>query len=118
MSNKIFWGKKIVLSSGREIDLSADKEKENTISILAIANHLDPLHEITKPISIRCEWNNKEEDPILSFECRGGAPRENRAVSESELPIEGLNGFNDKLRLSELNELFSKMLEIYKNIKI
>lgn len=117
MSKKFFWGKKYILSSGREVDLSCEEEKEGIISIFAILNHLDPVHEVTKPISIRLEWGNSGHDPIISIECRGGAPGQGRPVTESEMPIEGLNGSNDQLKLSEFMEIIESMKSFSEKIK-
>jgi len=120
MAKKFFFGKKIILQSGREIDLSCEEEKENVISVLALFNHLDALQDITKPISIRFLWEQKTDksnhDPIISIECRGGAPREDRQISESEIPIEGLNGFKEALKMSDLTELFQLVTEIYQKV--
>jgi len=116
MAKKYFWGKKYVLSSGREVDLSCEEEAEGIISMLAILNHLDAVHETTKPISVRLEWRKAQNDPFLSIECRGGTPGQGRPISESELPIEGLNGQQDKLKLSEFVELFEVMKSFYSRI--
>ena len=117
MSKKFFWGKKSILSSGREVDLSCDEEREGVVSVLAIMNHLDCVHEITKPISIRIEWKSEDSDGEMSIECRGGSPREGRPISESELPVEGLNGFKDTLKNSEFRELLDLMDKIHKKIR-
>ncbi|MFN5539586.1 MAG: hypothetical protein ACK481_05960 [Candidatus Melainabacteria bacterium] len=117
MSKKFFWGKKYVLSSGREIDISSEEETQGVVSSLAILNHLDSVHEITKPISIRMQWDSPNSDPVLSIECRGGAPGDTRPVSESEMPVEGLNGHKDKLKASELIELFDVMNKVHQKIR-
>ncbi len=116
MTKKFFWGKKYVLSSGREVDLSCDEENEGSISILAILNHFDPIHEITKPLSLRLEWIKGSNDPVMSIECRGGAPQGGRPISESEMPVEGLNGSKDKLKVSELTELFEAMNTFHRKL--
>jgi hypothetical protein len=109
MSKKFFWGKKYVLTSGREVDMSCEEEEQEVVSILALLNHLDPVHETTKPISVRVEWSDKNSDGIVSIECRGGAPGQGRPVTESEMPVEGLNGTKDKLKFSEIMELLEAM---------
>lgn len=116
MSKKYFWGKKYVLTGGREVDLSCEEETEGVVSMLAILNHLDAVHEVTKPISIRLEWKDKQNDPFVSIECRGGAPGQGRPISESELPIEGLNGQSDKLKLGEFVELFEVMKNFHNRV--
>lgn len=116
MTKKHFWGKKYILNGGREIDLSCE-ETNGIISMLAIFNHLDAVHEITKPMSIHLEWLTKEShDPTISIECRGGSPIGSRPVSESELPIEGLNGDKEKLKVSEILELIEIMKNFYSKL--
>ncbi|HEY9885764.1 MAG TPA: hypothetical protein V6C96_00750, partial [Vampirovibrionales bacterium] len=110
------WGKKYVLSTGREVDLSCDQETEESISVLGLLNHFDPIHDITKPLSIRLEWGKESNDPIVSLECRGGAPKGERPVSESEMPVEGLNGMTNKLTVSELTELLKVMQELKEKV--
>lgn len=117
MSKKFFWGKKYLLVSGREADISSEEEKAGFISVLAILNHFDPIHEITKPLSIRLEWEKEESDPVVSIECRGGAPQNNRPVSESEMPVEGLNGAKEKLQISEVLELIEAMKNFHSKIR-
>jgi hypothetical protein len=117
MSKKFFWGKKYILTSGREVDLNADEEAGGTIALLAFLNQLDAIHEITKPLSVRLEWKKGSKDPIVSFECRGGAPGDKRPISESELPVEGLNGSTDKLLLSEILELVEVMKSFYNKLE-
>lgn len=117
MSKKYFWGKKYVLASGREVDLSCEEDTNNSVSMIAQFNHLDAIHEITKPISLRLEWQPKSQDPLISVECRGGAPGDSRPVSESELPIDGLNGSLDKLKTSEFVELLEAMKSFYNKIQ-
>ncbi len=117
MSKKFFWGKKYLLASGREVDMSSEEEKADIISVLAILNHFDPIHEITKPLSVRLEWPQEQSDPIVSFECRGGAPQNNRPVSESEMPVEGLNGDKEKLQISEILELIEAMKNFHSKIR-
>ena len=112
MTKKHFWGKKYILNSGREIDLSCEENNEIT-SMLAIFNHLDSVHEITKPMSIHLEWQKGNQDPVISIECRGGSPIGSRPISESELPIEGLNGNQDNLKASEILELIEIMKNFY-----
>lgn len=119
MSKRVFFGQKLVLSTGREVDIACDQESENAISLIAMLNHQDPIHKITKPLSIRFEWNTPEgedSDAIVSIECRGGAPHGTRPISESELPIDGLNGTELVLKLRELQEIQNKAQEIYKKV--
>ncbi|MDX1921164.1 MAG: hypothetical protein SFU25_10585 [Candidatus Caenarcaniphilales bacterium] len=117
MSKKYFWGKKYILTSGREVDLSCEEDNNKTVEMIAQFNHLDAIHEITKPISVRLEWQPKSNDPLISVECRGGAPGDSRPVSESELPVEGLNGSLDKLKASEFIELLETMKGFYSKIQ-
>ncbi|MDJ0626367.1 MAG: hypothetical protein QNJ31_08405 [Candidatus Caenarcaniphilales bacterium] len=117
MSKKHFWGKKYILTSGREVDISCEEDKNNLISMLAIFNHFDQIHEITKPVSITLEWKNGEEDPTMTIECRGGSPNQGRPVSESEMPVEGLNGNETNLKASEISELLRTMQSFYSKIQ-
>jgi hypothetical protein len=117
MSKQFFWGKKYVLSSGREADISCEEEQNGSVSVLALINHLDSVHEVTKPLSIRFEWEKANSDAIVSIECRGGRPGEGRPISESELPIDGLNGGQDKLKASELIELLNITNDFHNKIR-
>ena len=122
MTKKFFIAKKLVLSSGRELEVSSEAEADNSISILVLLNHLDIVQEITKPISFRFEWQDKNNinntcDPVVTLECRGGSPSGVRPVSESEIPIEGLNGFKDYLKMSEIQEIFKIVQDIYLKLK-
>lgn len=116
MIKRLFWGQKILLSSGREIDISADIESNDSISVLCLLNHLDPIHKVTKPLSIRLEWEPNDSDPIVSFECRGGCPKDHKHRTESEMPIEGINGTHEVLKLSEINEIIDQTNKIYLKI--
>jgi hypothetical protein len=113
MSKKYFWGKKYILRSGREVDLSCEEDAKGSVSMLALLNHLDSVHEITKPLSLRLEWEKAQTDPTVAIECRGGAPGQDRPVSESEMPVEGLNGEDKKLSSTELLELIEAMNSLY-----
>ena len=123
MTKKFFIAKKLILSSGRELEVSSEVEADNSISILVLLNHLDIVQEITKPISFRFEWQNQDNninnicDPVVTIECRGGSPSGVRPVSESEIPIEGLNGFKDYLKMSEIQEIFKITQDIYLKLK-
>ena len=117
MSKKIFFGRKFVLSTGREVDLSCEEEADDVISLLVIFNHYDSLHEITKPVSIRAEWPTADAGATLTLECRGGTPVGRRPVSESELPVEGLNGLDDPLQLAEFQELLNYLDQAHQKVR-
>ncbi|MDX1917584.1 MAG: hypothetical protein SFT81_00360 [Candidatus Caenarcaniphilales bacterium] len=117
MSKKLFIGKKYILASGRVVDMSCDEEEHGAISVLALFNLQDAVHEVTKPLSLRMEWHKLEDDPIITIECRGGYPGDGRPISESEMPIEGLNGHKEKLKASELLELVEAMTNVHRKVR-
>ncbi len=118
MSDKThFWGRKHLLKSGREIDLSAEQASGKLLITLQL-NHLDPVQEIEKPVSIlfSCPLELEAGEGSLSIECRGGAPAEGRPLSESELLLDGLNGSDKSLQLSELIEICALLGEYKKKL--
>ena len=113
-SKLLFWGSKLLLSSGREVELSAEKEENGAVVFLSFLNTLDPVSLKVKPLSVRFELEEKQE-AIVSFECRGGTPGGNNPsrVPLSEVPIEGINGGESSLTMPELFELYNSIKTLY-----
>ena len=110
MRKAIFSNRKYILSSGREIDLSAEHIGPRII-ISAMFNYLDPVQEIEHSALIRLENNQ-----TVSFECLGAKNVIDENVREILRPIEGLNGSSDLLKIFELNELISVMQQFLQKI--
>lgn len=102
----IFSNRKYILSSGRELDLSAEMVEEKII-LTAMFNSLDPVQEIGHASLFRLENNQ-----IVSFESYINKNLE----SEFTKPIEGLNGSDSCLKIFELNELISVMQQFLQKI--
>ena len=110
MRKAIFSNRKYILSSGREIDLSAE-HIGNKVMISAMFNYLDPVQEIGHSALIRLENNQ-----TVSFESLGAKNVKDENVREILRPIEGLNGSGDSLKIFELNELISIMQQFLQKI--
>ena len=110
MRKAIFSNRKYILSSGREIDLSAE-HIGNKVMISAMFNYLDPVQEIGHSALIRLENNQ-----TVSFESLGAKNVKDENVREILRPIEGLNGSNELLKIFELNELISVMQQFLQKI--
>lgn len=109
----IFVNKKYILSSGRELDLTAEHIGEKVI-ILAMFNILDPVQEIGHAALMRIESNH-----IVSFESLGTNSNNTSDENLKELskPIEGINGADSTLKIFELNELISVMQQFLQKIE-
>jgi len=110
MRKAIFSNKKYILSSGREIDLSAEHIGERIV-VSSMFNMLDPVQEIPHSALIRIENNQ-----AVSFESLGTRNLKNNELSELLKPIEGLNGTDSFLKIYELNELVSVMQQFLQKI--
>ena len=110
MRKSIFSNKKYILSSGREIDLSAE-HIGNKVVVSAMFNFLDPVQEIGHSAMIRIENNQ-----TVSFESLGSKNVNDESIKEISRPIEGLNGPEDHLKIFELNELISVMQQFLQKI--
>jgi len=110
MRKAIFSNRKYILSSGREIDLSAEHIGARVI-ISAMFNYLDPVQEIGHSGLIRLENNQ-----TVSFESLGAKNVQDENVREILRPIEGLNGSDNLLKIFELNELISVMQQFLQKI--
>jgi len=110
MRKAIFANKKYILSSGREIDLSAERIKERII-ISAMFNYLDSVQEIGHAGLIRVENNQ-----TISFESISTSKISDENLKEVFKPIEGLNGTDALLKIFELNELISVMQQFMQKI--
>ena len=110
MRKAIFSNRKYILSSGREIDLSAEHIGSKVI-ISAMFNYLDPVQEIGHSALIRLENNQ-----TVSFESLGAKNVQDENVKEILRPIEGLNGADNLLKIFELNELISVMQQFLQKI--
>lgn len=109
MVKTIFSNKKYILSSGRELDLSAERV-EDKIILSAMFNYLDPIQETGHSALIRMENNQ-----TISFESIASSlPDEN--ISEIAKPIDGLNGADNNLKIFEFNELISVMQQFLQKI--
>lgn len=110
MRKAIFSNRKYILSSGREIDLSAEHIGPKII-ISAMFNYMDPVQEIGHSALIRLESNQ-----TVSFESLGAKNVVDENIKEILRPIEGINGSSDLLKIFELNELISVMQQFLQKI--
>ena len=110
MRKAIFSNKKYILSSGREIDLSAEHIGDKVI-VSAMFNYLDPVQEIGHAALIRVENNQ-----TISFESLSTKHISDDDVKEILKPIDGLNGSESLLKIFELNELISVMQQFLQKI--
>lgn len=110
MRKAIFSNKKYMLSSGREIDISAEHIGERVI-VSSMFNFLDPVQEIGHAALIRVENNQ-----TISFESLGAKNVKDENIRELLRPIEGLNGSDSLLKIFELNELISVMQQFLQKI--
>ena|SRR3990167_2552300 len=110
MRKAIFSNKKYILSSGREMDLSAE-HIGNKVVVSAMFNFLDPVQEIGHSALIRIENNQ-----TVSFESLGTKNVKDDGLKEILRPIEGLNGSDNMLKIFELNELISVMQQFLQKI--
>ena len=110
MRKAIFSNKKYILSSGREIDLSAEHIGERVI-ISSMFNLLDPVQEIGHAALIRVENNQ-----TISFESLSTKKIHDESLKELLKPIDGLNGSDCLLKIFELNELISVMQQFLQKI--
>ena len=110
MRKAIFSNKKYILSSGREIDLSAEHIGDKVI-ISAMLNYLDPVQEVGHAALIRIESNQ-----IISFEAISSKKVHDEDLKELLKPIDGLNGTASLLKIFELNELISVMQQFLQKI--
>ena len=110
MRKAIFSNRKYILSSGREIDLSAEHIQDKVIGS-AMFNFLDPVQEIGHAALIRVENNQ-----TISFESLSTKNIREEYLKEILKPIEGLNGTDALLKIFELNELLSVMQQFLQKI--
>lgn len=110
MRKAVFSNKKYILSSGREIDLSAEHIGDKVI-VSSMFNFLDPVQEIGHSALIRIENNQ-----TISFESLGAKSVKDENLKEILRPIEGLNGSDASLKIFELNELISVMQQFLQKI--
>ncbi len=110
MRKAIFSNRKYILSSGREIDLSAEHISSKVV-ISGMFNYLDPVQEVGHSALIRLENNQ-----TVSFESLGAKNIIDENVKEILKPIEGLNGSDNLLKIFELNELISVMQQFLQKI--
>ncbi len=110
MRKAIFSNKKYILSSGREIDLSAEHIGTKVI-VSAMFNFLDPVQETGHSALIRMENNQ-----TISFESLGAKDVKDENLKELLRPIDGLNGSTNLLKIFELNELISVMQQFLQKI--
>ena len=110
MRKAIFSNKKYILSSGREIDLSAE-HIGNKVIVSAMFNFLDPVQETGHSALIRMENNQ-----TVSFESLGAKEVKDENLKEILKPIDGLNGSANLLKIFELNELLSVMQQFLQKI--
>ena len=110
MRKAIFSNKKYILSSGREIDISAEHINDRVI-VSAMFNFLEPVQEIGHCALIRVENNQ-----TISFESLGAKNIKDENLKEVLRPIEGLNGSDSLLKIFELNELISVMQQFLQKI--
>ena len=110
MRKAIFSNRKYILSSGREIDLSAEHIGSRVI-ISSMFNYLDPVQEIGHSALIRIENNQ-----TVSFESLGAKNVNDENLKEVLRPIDGLNGSDSLLKIFELNELVSVMQQFLQKI--
>ena len=110
MTKTIFSNRKYILSSGREIDLSAE-HIGNRVTVTAMFNFLDPVQEVGHSGLIRVENNQ-----TISFESLSTKHPDTENLREMLKPIEGLNGADSLLKIFELNELISVMQQFLQKI--
>ena len=110
MRKSIFSNKKYILSSDREIDLSAEHIGDKIV-ISAMFNFLDPVQEVGHSALIRVENNQ-----TISFESLSSTNVQDENLREILKPIDGLNGSNNLLKIFELNELVSVMQQFLQKI--
>lgn len=110
MRKAIFSNKKYILSSGREIDISAEHIGDRII-VSSMFNFLEPVQEIGHAALIRLENNQ-----TVSFESLGAKNIKDENLKEVLRPIEGLNGSDSLLKIFELNELISVMQQFLQKI--
>lgn len=110
MRKAIFTNRKYILSSGREIDLSAE-HMEDRVIVSAMFNLLDPVQEIGHAGLIRVENNQ-----TISFESISARRISDENLKEVFKPIDGLNGSDSLLKIFELNELVSVMQQFLQKI--
>ena len=106
---EIFLNKKYILSSGREVDLSAELI-DKKIVVSAMFNMHDPVQEVGHAAMIRMENNQ-----TVSFESLGTNAKD-ESLRELSKPIDGLNGAELNLKIFELNELLSVMQQFLQKI--
>jgi hypothetical protein len=116
-SHKYFWGHKHILSQGRELEVGCEASASGTVYAYAALNHRDVVHEMTKPLLVHMQWDAPAADPQVSLECRGGRPLDGRPLSESEKPLDGLNGEEAPLRFSELAEIFDFLGDVHRKVR-
>lgn len=110
MRKAIFTNRKYILSSGREIDLSAEHIEARVI-VTAMFNFKDPVLETGHAGLIRVE-----NDQTISFESLSSKKITEEEFRELLKPIDGLNGSNDLLKIHEFNELISVMQQFSQKI--
>ena len=110
MRKAIFSNKKYILSSGREVDLSAEHISDRVI-VSSMFNLLDPVQEVGHAALIRVENNQ-----TISFESLGNKNVKDENLKELLKPIDGLNGSDSLLKIFELNELISVMQQFLQKI--
>lgn len=110
MRKAIFSNRKYILSSGREIDMSAEHVGEKII-VSSMFNFLDPVQEVGHSALVRIESNQ-----TISFESLGVGNFKDDNLREIQNPIEGLNGSDNHLKIFELNELISVMQQFLQKI--
>lgn len=110
MRKAIFSNKKYILSSGREIDISAEHIGDKII-VSSMFNLLDPVQEVGHAALIRVENNQ-----TISFESLGNKNVKDENLKELLKPIDGLNGSDSLLKIFELNELISVMQQFLQKI--
>ena len=110
MRKAIFSNKKYILSSGREVDLSAEHIGDRVI-VSSMFNLLDPVQEVGHAALIRVENNQ-----TISFESLGNKNVKDENLKELLKPIDGLNGSDSLLKIFELNELISVMQQFLQKI--
>ena len=110
MRKAVFSNKKYILSSGREVDLSAEHISDRVI-VSSMFNLLDPVQEVGHAALIRVENNQ-----TISFESLGNKNVKDENLKELLKPIDGLNGSDSLLKIFELNELISVMQQFLQKI--
>lgn len=110
MRKAIFSNRKYILSSGREIDISAEHIGDKVI-VSSMFNLLDPVQDIGHAALVRVENNQ-----TISFESLSTKKINDENLRELLKPIEGLNGSDALLKIFELNELISVMQQFLQKI--